>query len=275
MSTTTSTSTSTTEPVVSTTRGAGGRFAGTLRRTWSLSHAELLLLRRNKTLMSIALVMPVSVIGLFSTLEGVGDGGDAAALATASLVGMLLLFVVYYTVLSTAVARREEGVLQRLRTGEAADGEILTALAVPAVAITLVQTLVLAVAGAAAIDLPLPQNPLLSLAGVLVGCVVFTGLALVTAVASKTLESVQVTSLPVIAVAALGAGAALPLDLLPGNLSRIAEFTPLSPVLTLVTAGWTGDPSGADVWRAAAVATVWAVAVLVAVRAWFRWSPRV
>ena len=82
---------------------------------------------------------------------------------------MLLLFVVYYTVLSTAVARREEGVLQRLRTGEAADAEILTALAVPAVAITLVQTLVLAVAGAAVIDLPLPQDPLLTLAGVLLG----------------------------------------------------------------------------------------------------------
>ncbi|MEW1959514.1 ABC transporter permease [Kineococcus sp. NPDC059986] len=271
-----STTTRTSDPVVSTTTAAaGGRFAGTLRRTWSLARAELLLLRRNKTLLSIALVMPVSVIGLFSTLEGVGDGGDTAALATASLVGMLLLFVVYYTVLSTAVARREEGVLQRLRTGEAADAEILTALAVPAVAITLVQTLVLAVAGAAVIDLPLPQDPLLTLAGVLLGCVVFTGLALVTAIASRTLESVQVTSLPVIAVAVVGAGAAVPLDLLPDALARVAEYTPLSPVISLVNAGWTGDPSGADVWRAAATATAWAVVVLLVVRARFRWSPRV
>ncbi|WP_432564051.1 ABC transporter permease [Kineococcus sp. SYSU DK003] len=259
-------------PAVETT----SRVPGTLRRTWSLTRAELLLLRRNKTLMSIALVMPISVIGLFSLLEGgVGDGGDATALAIASTVGMLLLFVVYYNVLSTAVARREEGVLQRLRTGEAADAEILVALAAPAVAITLVQTVVLAAAGAAVLGLPVPENPLLCLAGVLAGSAVFTGLALITAMFSRTLESVQVTSLPVLGIAVLGAGMALPLEVLPERLGDIAQFTPLSPVLDLVGAGWTGSPSGAEVWQAAGVVLAWIVLSVVVVQRRFRWSPRV
>ncbi|WP_328293017.1 ABC transporter permease [Kineococcus sp. NBC_00420] len=258
-------------PAVQTTN----RFAASARRTWSLTRAELLLLRRNRTLMSITLIMPISVIGLFSTLDGVGDGGNATALAIASLVGMLLLFVVYYNVLSASVARREEGVLQRLRTGEAADGEILVALAAPSVAITLVQSLVLAVAGAVVLGLPVPQNPVLTLAGILVGSAVFTGLALVTAVFSPTLESVQMTSLPVIGIAVLGAGLAMPLDALPESINRIAQFTPMSPVLDLVNAGWTGDPAGMDVLQAAGVALAWIVLTVVVVQRRFRWSPRV
>ncbi|WP_432543683.1 ABC transporter permease [Kineococcus sp. SYSU DK002] len=260
-------------PTVRTDRPS--RLPGTVRRTWSLARAELVLLQRNKTLMAIAVLMPVGVIGLFSSIEGVGDGGDTAALAVASIVGMLLLFVVYYNVLSTAVARREEGVLQRLRTGEASDAEILTALAVPAVALTLVQTVLLAVVGGVVLGLPVPANPLLCLAGVLVGAAVFAGLALVTAVFSRTLESVQMTSLPVLAVAVLGAGVALPLDLLPGNLTRFADYTPLSPVLDLVNAGWIGDPAGADVWRAAGIALGWVVVTFALVGTRFRWSPRV
>jgi ABC-2 type transport system permease protein len=250
------------------------RLPGTLRRTWSLARAELLLLRRNKTLMSIALIMPVSVIGLFSILDGEG-GGDSTALAIASMVGMLLLFVVYYNVLSASVSRREEGVLQRLRTGESTDGEILLALAVPSVAITLVQTLVLTVLGTLVLDLPVPQNPLLTLGGVLAGAAVFTGLALVTAMYSRTLESVQMTSLPVIGIAVIGAGLGLPMSALPETLGRIAEFTPLAPVLDLVNSGWTGTPAGVDVWQAAGVTAGWIVLTFALVQRRFRWSPRV
>jgi len=251
------------------------RLPGTLRRAWSLSRAELLLLRRNKTLMSIALIMPVSVIGLFSILDDSVQSGDSTALAIASMVGMLLLFVVYYNVLSASVSRREEGVLQRLRTGESTDAEILLALAVPSVAITLVQTLVLTVLGTLVLDLPVPQNPVLTLAGVLAGAAVFTGLALVTAMYSRTLESVQMTSLPVIGIAVLGAGLAMPMDALPETLGRIAEFTPLSPVLDLVNAGWTGSVAGVDLWQAAGVAAGWIVLTFALVQRRFRWSPRV
>lgn len=251
------------------------RVPATLRRTWSLARAELLLLRRNKTLMSIALIMPVSVIGLFSVLDDSVSSGDSTALAIASMVGMLLLFVVYYNVLSASVSRREEGVLQRLRTGESTDAEILLALAVPSVAITLVQTLVLTVLGTAVLDLPVPQNPVLTLAGVLAGAAVFTGLALVTAVYSRTLESVQMTSLPVISLAVLGAGLALPLEMLPDGVGRIAQFTPLAPVLDLVNAGWTGTPAGTDVLQAAGVALAWIVVTALVVQRRFRWSPRV
>lgn len=258
-------------PTVETTR----RLPGTLRRTWSLARAELLLLRRNKTLMSIALIMPVSVIGLFSILDDSVTSGNSTTLAIASMVGMLLLFVVYYNVLSASVSRREEGVLQRLRTGESTDGEILLALAVPSVAITLVQTLVLTVLGTAVLDLPVPQNPVLTLAGVLAGAAVFTGLALVTAMYSRTLESVQMTSLPVIGLAVLGAGLAMPLDVLPGTVGQIATYTPLAPVLDLVNAGWTGTPSGTDVLQAAGIAVAWIIATFALVDRRFRWSPRV
>ena len=246
-----------------------------LRRTAALARAELLLLRRNRTLMSIAVLMPLAVVALLAGLGGeAGMTGEAAAVAVSSLVGMLLLFVVYYNVLSAAVARREEGVLQRLRTGEATDGEVLVALSLPSTAITLVQTVLLAVVGALALDLPVPGNPLLVLGGLLLGAAVFSGLALVTAVATRTLEAVQMTSLPVLSIAVLGAGLALPLDVLPPAVAGVAEFTPLSPVLTLVRAGWIGGTGGAELLQAALVAAAWVVLSVAVVRSRFRWSPR-
>ena len=272
MSTTTTDRTAATAPRV---EHAPHPVRGALRRLWSLSRAELLLLRRNRTLLSIALLLPVGVVLLLSVVDGdLSSGGAATARAIGSLVGMLLLFVVYYNVLSTSVARREEGVLQRLRTGEAADAEVLAALALPSVAITLLQSVLMVGVGRVVLDLPLPGNPLLVLLGVLVGSAVLSVLALVTAVATRTLEAVQMTSLPVLAVCVLGAGLALPLSMLPPAMAEAAAYTPLSQPLLLVQEGWTGDPTATGVLTALGVSAAWVVLGALVVRARFRWSPR-
>ncbi|WP_369069875.1 ABC transporter permease [Kineococcus terrestris] len=260
-------------PVVTTTRPA--RRTGPLRRTWALARAEVLLLRRNRTLLFNAVLTPVGVVALLAL---VGDGramtGEVAARSVGLMIAMLLLFVVYYNVLSTAVARREAGVLQRLRTGELADAEVLAAVCAPAVALTLAQTLLLVAIGGPVLDLPLPANPLVVVLGVLLGCAVLALLALATATWSKNLESVQVTSLPVIALCVLGAGVAVPLDLLPEPVQRVAEFLPLTPVVELVQDGWVGEPDLAGVAVPAAIALGWVVAGALVVRGAFRWSPR-
>jgi ABC-2 type transport system permease protein len=84
-----------------------------------MARAEVLLLRRNRTLLFNAVLLPLGVVGLLAVLGEavlvVGAGDVVAALFSA-----LLLFVVFYTVLSTVVARRDLGVLLRLRTGESA-----------------------------------------------------------------------------------------------------------------------------------------------------------
>ncbi|WP_432540194.1 ABC transporter permease, partial [Kineococcus sp. SYSU DK024] len=201
-------------------------------------------------------------------------GGRGPATAVNMVTASLLLFVVFYNVLSAAVARREEGVLQRLRTGEATDAEVLVSLALPSALVTVVMTGVLVLAGFAALDLQLPSSPLLVLAGLLLGVVAHSALALVTATWTRTLESAQVTSLPVIAVCAVGGGFAVPLDALPPAVARVAEFTPLAPVVELLRAGWIGEPTFADVAVWTGTLLGWVVVGVLLVRSGFRWSPR-
>ncbi|MFG1924077.1 ABC transporter permease [Cryptosporangium sp. NPDC048952] len=245
-----------------------------LTRTYSLGRAEVLLLRRNKTLLFTAVLVP---LGLVAALASAQDGrmdDEAAADMVSLFTGMVLLFVVYYTVLSASVARREEGVLQRLRTGEAGDAEILGALALPGTVVALAQVVLFAVVGALVLDLPAPSNPLVVLVAVVLGAVMLAIVGLLTAVISRTVESVQITSLPVLALFLFGAGLAVPLDVMPSTLARICEFTPLAPVLELTRNGWLGEGDLAGTAGQIGIVLGWIVLGSLLVRASFRWSPR-
>lgn len=245
-----------------------------VQRTYSLGRAEVLLLRRNKTLLFTALLVPLGLVGALAAVQDDAMDGEAAAGLVSMFVGMVLLFVVYYTVLSASVARREEGVLQRLRTGEAADVEILTALALPGSVVALTQVLSFAASGALVLGLPVPENPLILLVGAVLGAVMLSILALLTAVISRTVESVQITSLPVLALCLFGGGLVVPLDTMPATLARICGFTPLAPVLELARTGWLGTAGLAGTAGQIGILLGWIALGSVVVRTSFRWSPR-
>lgn len=257
-------------------------MTGTARRVLALTRAEGLLLRRDTVAMLS--VVGVPVVGAL-VLVAVGGDGEAAARSISVLVGVLLLFVVYYNLLIAYVARREELVLTRLRTGEAADGEILTATALPAVLTALGQVVLLVAVAALFLDLPLPANAPLLLVAVVLGGVVLTALALLTAPFTRSTVSTQLTSLPVMSVCIIGAGIVVPLELLPDAVAEVGRYLPLTPVLELVQLGWLGttQPGGAAGDLAAttrealvplAVAAAWGVLGVVAARHLFRWEPR-
>lgn len=256
-------------------------------RVLSLARAELLLLRRNKVAMFSVVAVPL--VGAF-VLAGVSADGAAAAGGIGILIGFLLLFVVYYNLLAAYVARREELVLKRLRTGECTDIEVLAGTAAPAWGIALAQLVLLVVVGAVLLDLPMPVNLPLLLVAVLLGVLVFTGLALVTAPWTRSSEAAQITSLPVVSLCVLGAGLAVPLELLPDPVAAVGAFLPLSPVVELVQLAWLGSAGGVGsagggapldllgTTTAAAgplmIAVAWVVVGLVGAKLWFRWEPR-
>jgi ABC-2 type transport system permease protein len=252
-----------------------------IRRTTSLARSELLLLLRNKVAM--AAVVGVPLFGAV-VLAGASAEGASAARSIGILIAFLLLFVVYYNLLSAYVARRDDLVLKRLRTGECTDAEILAGTAAPSVVTALVQVALLVGAGALLLDLPFPVNAPLLVLAVLLGAVVFVGLALLTAPWTRTIESVQITSLPVVAVCGLGAGVAVPLDVLPDAVAAAAALLPLSPVVHLVQLAWLGSVDGGPALDLAgttaaaagplAVASVWVALSVVAALRWFRWEPR-
>ncbi|MER6392349.1 ABC transporter permease [Streptomyces sp. NPDC001523] len=246
------------------------------RRLGALGRSELTLLRRNRTALSMALLMPAAMVFLLRSTLADADGQSAAALGRATLsggTGLVLLLVVYMNLVSAYVARREELVLKRLRTGEAGDLEILAGTALPAAVVALGQIGVLVLAGAAALDAPMPDNPLLLIVAVLAAIVLLAGLAALTSSFTRSVESAGITTVPLLLVSLLGSGLFVPMDSLPRTLASVCELLPLSGVMTLVRGAWDGAPAG-DLTGAALVTVAWTVNTVFAVHRWFRWEPR-
>jgi len=273
-----------------TPRAASG-LTGSLRRISALVRAETTLLLRNRTalfngvLLAPAMVAFLHFSGAFEVF--VGDDAGASiigAFALTSLVCFALMFVVYYNLASAYVARREELVLKRLRTGQCSDAEILAGAATPAVVTMLGQLVLGGVAIALWIGLDAPANVLLLLVAVLGGTFVFAALAAASTAFTRTLESAQLSTLPIMALALLLSGTALPLTMLPERVQTLAELTPLHPVAELLTIGLTGlGPDGVAVGfgetfslaaEPLAVLAAWCVLGAWLATRYMRWEPR-
>jgi ABC-2 type transport system permease protein len=253
------------------------------RRTASLTRWNAALLSRNRLAFVYAAVLPLLPLLLLLT----GERGSATVGAGA-IVTMLLvtaLFPIYYNVLSQFVSRRDELVLKRMRTGETRDAELLVSIALPGIACALLVSAV-AVPVAAALDQPLPLNPVLyaALAGLVV--IMFTAFAYWTAAWTRSAEAAQLTSMPIILLASVGP-LAVTVPEMSGTLRDLLALTPGAAMADLVRIGWFGlDGPGAgeatltvaETWGQAAkplaVMAAWtALAVALAHRS-LRWEPR-
>lgn len=270
------------------TVAAGKSFSvrgGSARRISSLARAEALLLRRNPMALLTALAMPVSLVVFVRlgqpTDSRVSPSGGAGMVT--SLTAFALLSVVFYNLVTALVARREDLVLKRLRTGEIRDAEILAGTAVPAAALAWGQIVIGLLAAVTVFGMNSPTNPVLVLVAVALGTVVFTLLAAICTVLTRSVEMAQVTATPLLVASALP-GVMVPLEQLPEPLRGIAHLLPLTRVVDLMHLGLTGTtPGGATVGLAASFGTAavpvlillaWVVAGGWATRRWFRWEPR-
>ncbi|RPK94436.1 MULTISPECIES: ABC transporter permease [Streptomyces] len=271
--------TTTTTPVPGrTSAGSPTGAAAVARRLTALGRAELILLVRNRTAIVVALLLPLAMIfAMRSSLEQIDLGGTGLTVAGATLtggIGMVLVQVVYMNLVSAYVARREELVLKRLRTGEISDREILIGTALPSVALALAQCVLLVVAGAIAFDLSAPHRPGLLLAGLLLGFVLMSALAAATAVITRTVQTSQLTTLPLFFVSLFGSGLFVPLAVFPDGLASVLELLPMTGVMTLIRHGWLGGVGSGDLLVAGVTALAWTAFGVFAVRRWFRWDPR-
>lgn len=257
----------------------------TVRGLLSLARAETTLLVRNRTALFNSILLPILLVGF---IYSVGSLDEAPAGAGASLIATMLttglLFVTYYNLVTTYVARRQELVLKRMRTGELSDGVILAGTAVPTVLVTLLQTVIVAIAAAILVGLDPPTNPVLPVLAFALGTVVFALLAAASTAFTRTAETAQVTTLPLLMIGTALSGMFFPLDILPDTLGTIASFTPGAPVIELANlglAGVTGDGSAVDFagsWAEAAlpigVLLAWIIVGGLLARSTFKWEPR-
>ena len=229
------------------TTHAGG---SPLRRLRALSKAEWLQFTRNRVLVIMALLLPV-VLPVF-----VWVAGDQAEASTAMASEMFVLFAlgfgVFYPALSMAVTRRDEGVLKRLRTGEARDWEVLSSILMPLAAATLLLTVAFVVGISAASGL-WPVNPAIMAAAVVLGIPASHGVALITSAFTPNAENAQITSMPV-------------------RVAKLLDLNPFALAVDLFNEGWVGDGALGDTWSSLLTLFAWAVALVWGGYQYMRWD---
>jgi ABC-2 type transport system permease protein len=254
-----------------------------VRRTASLTRWNAVLLTRNRLAFFYAAVLPLLPLALLFTGERGSPTVGAGAIVT--MLSAVALFPVYYNVLSQFVNRRDELVLKRMRTGETRDAELLASIALPGAISALVLSAV-AVPIAAAIDQPLPVNPLLYAALALLAVTMFTAFAYWTAAWTRNAEAAQLTSLPIILLTSVGPLTNTIPDM-PDGLREVLSRTPGAAMSDLVRSGWFGlDGPGAteatltfaETWSQAAepllVMAAWTFLAVSLARRSLRWEPR-
>ena len=253
-------------------------WAPAARRMRALARAELALLGRNRgvvfTALAMPLALPFSVRPALDQIDLKKEGLSIGAVTMTAAIGFSFLFAVYTSLVNAYVARREELVLKRLRTGELSDAEILTGTALPAVALGFAQALLLCAGCAMLLHTGAPKAPYLTLLGLAAGLALSAALAAVTASFTRTTESGQITALPLVFVSMIGSSIMIPTEVLPDRFATVCDLLPLSPAIRLVRAGWTGRLSAAQALGTTATALAWIIVAVFAVRRWFRWEPR-
>ena len=139
---------------------------------------------------------------------------------------------------------------------------------------------------AAALDQPLPVNPLLYAALAVLAVIMFTAFAYWTAAWTRSAEAAQLTSMPIIILASLGPLATTIPDM-SDRLRDILSLTPGAAMSELVRIGWFGFDgpdateatlSFAETWGQAAepllVIAAWTIVAVVLARRSMRWEPR-
>ncbi|XGU18509.1 ABC transporter permease [Rhodococcus sp. 3Y1] len=212
-----------------------------MNRIATLSRSEFTLLGRNRLLLFNAIVLPlIFPVGMLylSRDGGLSDKSVSAGLEVFAL--FLLVFVVFYNLLSVYATRRRVG-SQATTDRECSDAEILAGPAVPSWVLTGLLTVVIGIAvmvlGGSA-----PVNPVLVLVAVIGGAALFTALALITSAVTRNAEAAQITCMPILILATAGMSSIR--NVVPDNVARILDFTPLAAVVDLLNLGWLGRTTG-------------------------------
>lgn len=257
------------------------RQIGRIRQWQALAQAETKLLTRNSTQLLYALFFPLLMPVLFVTAF---DGGELDSTITALMGGFVLAISVisgctyasFYTAVSSLVNRREEAVLQRLRAGEAREGTILAALFSPGAVIATITSILATILCIKLMDLPVTAYLWLVAVGIVLMIGMCVGFALLTANFTRTAESAQITAVPFMLIAMLGAGATMVnFNGVPKVLSIGLNALPTAPIAHLLAQSLAVEIDWTVVARSVGLAGLW-ILVVAGVGLWrLRWQPRV
>ena len=205
-----------------------------------------------------------------------GDDRSYTAFLVPGIVAMSIMQLGIFGVVFALVQFRQQGVLRRLRAAPVNPAQFLFAQISTRLTVSVLQTLILLFAGMILFDLTVGNGNLASWALVLalaiVGGILFVTMGLAISGVARTEEvAAPVTNLISMPMMFLS-GVFFPLDALPGAVTAVTQFLPLTYLADAIRAVVTDGAGITDIWPELAGLGAWAGAVFIAAIRLFRWE---
>lgn len=205
-----------------------------------------------------------------------GDDRSYTAFLVPGIVAMSIMQLGIFGVVFTLVQFRQQGVLRRLMAAPVNPAQFLFAQVSTRLTISVLQTIILLFTGMILFDLTVGDGNVatwaLVLALAVVGGILFVTMGLAISGVARTEEvAAPVTNLISMPMMFLS-GVFFPLDALPGVVTAVTQFLPLTYLADAIRAVVTDGAGVTDIWAELSGLAAWTAAVFIAATRLFRWE---
>jgi len=192
--------------------------------------AELMLVLRDKGVVTFALFFPVLTIVFFGYLNRGGSVGDVsyASFLIAGGVGMVVSSAAFENLGVTLARQRDDGILKRLGGSPLRPWTLVGAKVLTAAAIILIQTLVMIAVNVVLFGAQITGSPGWGLVTLLLGILAFATMGLALAGLSRNTDVASAAARALSLPMQFLCGTLFPLKAMPPVLQRIVEVLPLT-----------------------------------------------
>jgi ABC-2 type transport system permease protein len=217
-----------------------------MRGFWKLSWIEMKLFLREPMAAFFTLVFPLMLLFLFGSIYGnepttFFNGFGSVDVSVPAYTAMIIATTGLPSVTIQIASYREFGILRRLKATPLRPPAVLLAEVMVIFAMTVLSMALLIIAGKIFYGLRFAGNPVHVLLAFILASFSFFALGFVLASLLPSARSAMVVAMALFFPMLFLSGAAIPLEVLPGNIRQYAQVLPLTHVVTLLRGLWIGD----------------------------------
>ena len=247
-----------------------------MKTFWNLTVADVKLYLREPVAAFFTIAYAPMMLVLFGMIygnepESIFGGLGTIDISVPSYIGLIIVTVGLISVPIATATSRDKGILRRFRATPLRPEIYLASDVIGNYLMTLLGILLLVVTGRLAYHVRFSGHWLSVFLGFTLSALAFYGLGYLLAALAPTARIAQTVGMVLAFPMMFISGATIPLEVLPRNLRQVANFIPLTHVVTLLRGLWFGDPWSAHLTEVAVLGGTLVVSAFLAARL-FRWE---
>jgi len=214
---------------------------------WKMTVIETKLFLREPMAAFFTLAFPLMLLILFGAIYGnepneLFGGKGTMDVSVPAYMAMIIGTVGLISIAIRVTTYREKGILRRFRSTPLRPYVILLDTVLANFAMTFLGTAILIIAAKLMYHLQFDGNALLFLAAFILSSLSFFSLGFVIASVASTTRVAQVAGMVLFYPMLFLSGAAIPLEIMPETIKKVAGYLPLTYVVDLLQGMWFGEP---------------------------------